>query len=199
MSIIHDALKKIQQGQAAPKTDETPLFASPIKPADQAEPPAIELSAPKKNKTTPVLALICAIAFTAGALVFCYKQMNTYFPQLKRSAKTSFYKLINKKEVPDFKTKAPADLVPLAKITVNPPKPLEPSNVSTIATTAQPSLPVTLSIHGVMSNGSSNLVLINDSVYQEGDDVDGVKIVKISLNSITVINNGKEETIYVKN
>jgi hypothetical protein len=199
MSIIHDALKKIQQGQQTPpKNDETPLFASPIKPAEQ-EPPAIELSAPKKNKTTSALAVICALVFTIGALIFCYRQMNTYFPQLKRAAKSSFYKLIHKKEIPDFKTKAPQDLVPLAKITVNPPKPLSPSNVSTIATTAQHGLPVTLSIHGVMSNGSGTLVLINDSVYQEGDDVDGVKIVKISLNSITVINNGKEETIYVKN
>ena len=54
-------------------------------------------------------------------------------------------------------------------------------------------------IHGVMANGSRNIVLINDQVYQEGDDVDGVKIVKINLDSITVNNNGKEQTIRVKN
>ena len=49
-----------------------------------------------------------------------------------------------------------------------------------------------------MSNDTGNVALINDQIYQEGDSVDGVKIVKISLDSVTVINNGKEETISVK-
>ena len=50
-----------------------------------------------------------------------------------------------------------------------------------------------------MSNGSSNVVLIDDKVYQEGDEVDGAKIVKINLDSITVNINGTEKTIFVKN
>ena len=48
-----------------------------------------------------------------------------------------------------------------------------------------------------MADDRGNLVLINDQVYQEGDEIDGAKITKINLNSITIINNGKEETISV--
>ena len=56
-----------------------------------------------------------------------------------------------------------------------------------------------MDVHGIMSKGNSNLVLINDQVYQEGDEVEGAKIVKINLDSITILNNGAEETIHVKN
>ena len=50
-----------------------------------------------------------------------------------------------------------------------------------------------------MANTSGNLVLINDQVYQEGDTVDGAKIIKINLDSISVIVNGAEQTISVEN
>jgi hypothetical protein len=166
MSIIHDALKKVQ--------NETP--------------PEVETLPPKKNKIKPVLALICAIVIILGSLGFFYKQWHVYFPTVKKSAKS------------------PENLVPLARLIVNPPKPppkplgpSSPTELPAIPNTADPDAFVTLNIHGVMSDGPNNVVLINDQVYQEGDEVDGVKIVKISLDSITVINNGKEETIRVKN
>ena len=76
--------------------------------------------------------------------------------------------------VPDFKTRAPQDLKPLAQIST------------------------TLKIHGIMANATGNLALINDQVYQEGDEVDGAKIIKIDLNSITVNINGTDKTIAVK-
>jgi hypothetical protein len=175
MSIIHDALKKAQQG---------------LNPEKAADP-----KPPIKNKIKSLLALICSIAVTAGALFYLYKQFQNDVPKVKILAQKSFYKLINKKEPPPaFKTKAPEDLKPLARITINP-----PADTATATTTAQaPAAPMTLNIHGIMSNASGNLALINDQVYQEGDEVDGAKIIKINLNSITVNINGIEKTILVK-
>jgi type II secretory pathway component PulC len=156
MSIIHDALKKVQN-----KT-----------------PPEVKILPPKQKKIKTVLTLLCTIAIILGSLGFLYNQWHAYFPKVKKLAKL------------------PENLVPLAKLTVNPPV---PTKLPAISNTPKTSTPVTLNIHGVMSDGPNNVVLINDQVYQEGDEVDGVKIVKISLDSIIVINNGKEETIRVKN
>ncbi len=201
MSIIHDALKKVQQEQA-PKADESsPIFSSPEEPQKH-DPMAVE-HLPSKNKAKSILALLCSITFFLGSLIFCFIQMHKYLPQIEKLAKSSFYKLVlHKEEEPDFKTKAAKDLVPLAKITVNQPKPLTPpgpAKTSSIFDSPKPHVPQTLNIHGVMSNGPRNVVLIDDQVYQEGDEVDGVKIAKINLDFITVNNNGKEETIRVKN
>ncbi len=183
MSIIYDALKKIQQGPS-PKADETPYE----KPAEiEILPRGGQQTAHQKpliqNKIKSTLILCGAIAITAASVLHIYRQFQTDIPKVKSFAK------------------AHEDLVALAKLAVQAPKPLNPpspTKLPAISDTLKTNAPQTLNIHGVMSNGSNNLVLIDDQVYQEGDDVDGVKIVKISLDSITVISNGKEETIRVK-
>ena len=124
--------------------------------------------------------------------MYIYQQFQNDIPKVQKFAKKSFFKLIHKEELPDFKTKSPAELKSLAQLTINPPT-MKSSSL------AKPAAPVTLDIHGIMSNDSGNLVLINDQVYQEGDEVDGAKITKINLDSITIINNGVEQTILVKN
>lgn len=55
----------------------------------------------------------------------------------------------------------------------------------------------TLNIHGIMSDPNGNVVLIDNGIYAEGDEVRGVKIMKISLDGIVVLKDGKEETIRV--
>lgn len=210
MSIINDALKKAQQGLKL-KADEQQT-ASPGAPSDASGPASVSgpwsspspvrKAPPVKNKAKSILPLLCAIAFAIGAFAYLCKEVNVYFPQLQKKAKASFYKMIGKEEAPAFKAKPSQDLVPLARITVNSSKAANlpiPTNPLPGANAAATEVPVTLNVHGVMSNGSSNAVLIDDQVYQEGDNVDGIKIVKINLNSIEVINNGKEETIRVKN
>jgi hypothetical protein len=204
MSIIHDALKKLQQGQT-PKADNTPLpsataqpstylYSTPTEPL--VEHKTTETRSPMPNQIKSALALLCALVIIIGSFAFFYKQLNTYFPTTQRWVQQSFDKLIHKTKFFNFNTKAP-ELIPLAKLTVTPPVPVIKAPIT--SNTVPPIVPATLNIHGVMSNGTSNLVLINDQVYQEGDDVDGIKIVKISLNSITVIDNGKEKEIRVKN
>ncbi len=198
MSIIHDALKKVQQG-SSPKTDER-LYED--------APPEVEVLPPRKSKVKPLLALLCATAVLWYFGSFS-APLYPYLPKIKKFATSSFYKLIHKEELPDFKTRRPEDLVPLAQITVRPPKPISPPkpvNPPKLVSPPKPATvpaavprPATLNIHGIMSNTKGNVVLIDDQIYQEGDDVDGVKIIKIDLNSITITNNGREETIRVKN
>lgn len=214
MSIIHDALKKVQQGLSEEKKENTGyLYSTPSEtPPKIVKEKPVERLTSTKSQIKSLLAMLCAILITGACIVLLIHQINTYFPDLLRTVKSSYYRLIHKEEVPDFKTKKV--LVPLAKITVLPPapKPVIPpatpaaarpitTNTATAAIPAPPAetKPQTLNIHGVMSNGSQNVVLIDDQVYQEGDEVDGIKILKINLDSITILNNGQEQSIRVKN
>lgn len=216
MSIIHDALKKVQQS-LSPKKDEAPkdqpvntqqnteyIYATtPVEhltPAkEQAPVQAPEDKSNIKNGIKSFFAILCALAITIGSIWYLYQQYRNYIPQAQRKLKTSFYKLIHKTEVPEFKAKKPEELKPLAQITINP----VPSTTATTNGTTVPALPsqapITLDVHGIMANTTGNLALINDQVYQEGDSVGGAKIIKIDLNSITVNINGTDETIHVKN
>jgi hypothetical protein len=198
MSIIHDALKKVQQGLTPKKNEkdlnpEVPvenipanLYATPV-PAENLPTPAGLDDIPKKSPRMlyfkNVMVLCTCMAVIAGSGYYLYQQYRTNILQAKNVARKSFYKLIHKEEIPDFKTKTPEELKPLAKLTIN---------------ASKTSSPMTLNIHGIMANGGSNLVLINDQVYQEGDEVDGAKIIKINLDSITVNVDGAEQTIFVK-
>ena len=55
-----------------------------------------------------------------------------------------------------------------------------------------------LKIQGIMADPKGNVALINDKIYAEGDDIDGAKIVRISLDSIVISRDGKEETLSAK-
>ncbi len=231
MSIIHDALKKVQE-KSGPKADTTqsppaltepPKFESVFSDPPPRNPddvlPAIEHLPAKENKARSILAFLAAIAITIGSFVFCYAQLHTYFPKADRWVTEQFDQLVHKNKHPEAGPQTPKVLTPLAKITVLPPSPAQPASpvavtkplnptspgnapnpasLPAVSNTNPPTTPQTLNIHGVMSNGTSNLVLINDQVYQEGDEVDGIKILKINLNTITVLNNGQEEKIRVK-
>ncbi len=194
MSIIHDALKKIQRGRLTAKANQTPVNEPAPEPQAQ-ETEETQLSKPSApKKINSVLALVCAVVITVVALSSIFQQFRKDMPLAQRWAKASFLKLIHKDVPPEFKTRKPEDLKPLAKITIAPPAAV---NSPAAANTAKSPAGLTLDIHGVMANASGNLVLINDQVYQEGDEVDGAKIVKINLDSVTILNNGKEETIRV--
>ena len=66
--------------------------------------------------------------------------------------------------------------------------------------TPPPSLPShpDRKINGVMTTGQKNVVLINDTVYEEGEEVDGIKILKIYHNNVVVSENGQEKVLKVR-
>ena len=77
MSIIHDALKKAQQG-LAPKTGPSIKTTSPV---DQ--------KTFDKNKIKFLFDLVCTIAITVGAIWYAYQQFKNYMPRALPLAKTS--------------------------------------------------------------------------------------------------------------
>lgn len=177
MSIIHDALKKVQQG-LTPPAEETKTDTSTTAPEASGyiytAPDTVETLPPVKNKIQSVSVQVCTVlittAITIASIEYIYQQFQINMPTVKKFAQKSFFSLVHKKTLPQ----TPEKLKPLAQF-------------------------ATLNVRGIMANGPNNLALINDQVYQEGDVVNGIKIVKISLDSITVINNGTEQTIPVKN
>ena len=195
MSIIHDALKKVQKGLSS-KSDDIEIInedssqIETLPPSDQETPVA---KSPIQNKIKSALALICATTITILSVLYIFQQFKNEVPLAQRFAQNSFNKLIY--QLQPLNMKAPAHAAPaprpLAQITIAP----QATNTSNSTKPA----PTTLDIHGIMANATGNLVLINDQVYQEGDDIDGVKIVKINLNSIIVNDNGVERKIPVKN
>jgi len=228
MSIIHDALKKVQRGLSnkphllppAPMTAEPPkksdyVYATPsvedIKPEEKIEIIKEKPSLLKIIKS--LLAIICAAAITAGSIWYIYGQVQSYIPNVPKITPKSLYKLIPKEMIAHFKAKPKVvPLKPMGQITihtqtptkvvapVNPAPAAAPVAVPTAAPVTVPVAPsITLNVHGIMSDAKGNVALINDQVYQEGDDIDGVKIVKINLNSIIVDDNGVERKIPVKN
>jgi len=200
MSIINDALKKVQKNLNT-RVEETPapqptrpqaptgyLYAAPppppVEPPIQKEPPGkAKPSVPQKINS--LLALICAAMITIACFGFLFLQFKKNMPKFNRWVTTSYLKWAPKTSKSGFINKFARDLKPLAHLTINPPP------------TSKTAAPVTLDIHGVMANGTSNLVLINNEIYQEGDEVEGVKIVKIDMDVITVNNKGVEQTIRV--
>ena len=56
-----------------------------------------------------------------------------------------------------------------------------------------------LNVQGVMSSAEhGNVALINNNVYETGSVINGIKILRISLQEIVVEHNGIEETLAVK-
>ncbi len=192
MSIIHDALKKVQQGLNS-KSGETGVIEEPVQEIEvlpPANPSSTEEKPPEQNKFKTFLAILCALVITAGSLFYIWQQLQINVPKVQVFTRNSINKLIHKIK-PNDKPAGPVELKSLAQLTITPEK-------SKNSTAGKPA-PVTFNIHGIMANGTGNLALINDQVYEAGDMIDGAKITKINLDSITIINNGEEQTIPVKN
>ena len=165
MSIIHDALKKVQNGLQ----DKT----SPL-------PPAVPLknSGTKGGWKIIVLILLAVAVLTAG---YVYRQ-NASSPAPHPSA-------------PEIEPPPPV------QINAAPVLQPEPRNGGAEAGPKAEPRPEyaagTLNIHGIMSDPNGNVVLIDNGIYAEGDEVQGVKIIKISLDGIVILKDGKEETVRV--
>lgn len=205
MSIIHDALKKVQKNLSSRADKKSPDTS--IKPNESsaylyATPPVEILSETilSNPKPKPILGkiikftliLMIALAIIGGSIYYFYLQFNDNLPSAPKSAVKSIRQLIPQKTLPDLNIKKMKELRPLAQIIIKQAK-------TSLPNAAPPPEPITLKIHGIMSNASGNLALINNQVYQEGDKIDGITIIKINLNSIKISANGKEKTIPVDN
>ena len=127
MSIIHDALKKVQQGRT-PKADQTPIWAEPAKQTatkNAAQKPSIV------KMITSLLAMLCAMAITLVVFSLIFQQFQKNMPnaqkwakdmpKVKKMAMTSLSQLIHKVPLPILKSPTSQEPKPLAQLTVAPP------------------------------------------------------------------------------
>ena len=86
------------------------------------------------------------MAIIAGSGWYIWQQLKSNFPKVEGLTHQSINKLIDKIN-PQPKPAAPVELKPLAQLTITPPT-IKNSN-------APPPAPITLNVHGIMSNGTA--------------------------------------------
>ncbi len=150
MSIIHDALKKVQDKISS--HNQTPT--GPISPSSPAPNPKLLL---------PVAGLIL---LSLGTLLFLY---------------------------------SPAKQAPYKTVVTEKPAPVVPAPTPTPAVVATPIIPTPVTpaivVQGIMIQDNRPVVLINNEIYQQGDEISTGKIIHIDERFITVLE-GKEEKKY---
>ncbi len=238
MSIIHDALKKVQKSMESGKNPEDIVEVIPSTSSNTTQDP-------KGSGLRSFLIVIASLIIFGLAIYLGFGQIQRHAPQLltntpfanptkfretleKISEKTPFANMIKSANTP--KTPEP---VPLAQIRISAPTAVATSTNTSNETPAQtpttpapavetveapttptaevPPLPddnivtaekapapIELNIQGIMSNGTNNVALINGNVYEEGSIIEGVKIVKITMQALTIEHNGQEEVVPVK-
>lgn len=164
MSIIHDALKKVQQTN---NPEATPPPATPQGSVQNPE------TVKPQDKTSILLfvAAICAVV----AMIFAALPQFTPKKPVRTSAVT-----VTKQPAPEpAATTEPAPAVPAQTTAVT-----DPLNSARI--------------EGIMDMGDKKVVLINGNVYEEGQTIHGRTITKITLDAMTVTDNGQERTFSIK-
>jgi len=174
MSIIHDALKKVQHsfGQAASdKKKAEPSLGEPSKKDPQSQPATNTVPTP------------------------------FYLPEEKQIRQTSPNpQTVLPKQAPLFPKKIPVveivlgssvclgllvAIVLLSRVfTQSHEKPANPFQ--------------DITIKGVLTQDDKNLVLINDGIYEIGETVAGIRIVGISINSVQVLKDGKTHSLKIE-
>ena len=190
MSIIHEALKKVQAS----------LHKQPSVPVEGTaggQPPGEAIAEggssvnSKKPKSSSYFLLIFLALTAAAALWF----MGPSIIQSLSKNKTLLDLQKSMKKNPIFPD-SPKPAQPLAKII------LPPASESTAAEPKNPSAghsnPVVFNVQGVMTNKGSTVALINGKIYERGEDIGEAKILNIDTDAITILRDGKEETIRVK-
>jgi hypothetical protein len=137
-----------------------------------------------------------------GSGLYIVSQIQKKNPQFLSKIKINTPLRLPKISFTKAKTNPPAK--PLAQISLpptNPPSPT-PNKDQTLNTITPPNraptAAVVLNVQGVMASNNHNVVLINGNVYEEGNVINGVKILIINLDNITIEYAGKQEMIAVK-
>ncbi len=195
MSIIHEALKKVQanlQGrqESAPSaspsesTQPPPIAQIPVAntPIPSELPPpgeSLTQSVPEAKKHSFKFLHIVLPLLIAASLWFCYRQVEHYFPGLVPPIKS----LIKLPQMPKIPLAHPAPKTVTALPKTEQPSQSDPANV--------------LKLQGIMSKNGTNIAIINNKIYEQGSEINGVKILQIDMNAVTILKDGKEETLTV--
>ena len=233
MSIINDALKKLQNNPSSQTPEEKKLSTQASTPMDEpqwtsaqkagfqpAPPSAGETTVtsamkPKKSSKVPtenkgsessivyILGVLCLMIGLFAPIVNKQSVMSMLMQSLPKPSHSARIAPARAVAVTPAKTQpAPAAVVREEK-----PAPaasiqsffnnLAAAPTPAAATPSAASSDTAITITGIMTQGSKSVALINGQVYEEGDTVNGVKIIKITSNAVVVAKNGVERTIRV--
>ncbi len=198
MSIIHDALKKVQQSR--PENMPGPAVSAPVQPRT----PDHANVTDKINIPLLVAAICAAIAMLFAALPHVAARKPA---AIIETAKPSIMPQPAPKTQPQTvmpffpsartlaKALAGAVAVPTVPsgaqdVSVKEPPPRNPID---------PNDPLgSLQIEGVLERGGKKTVLINGNIYEEGQTIYGRIIMQISFDELTVIENGRKRVLRIK-
>jgi hypothetical protein len=235
MSIIHEALKKVQDSlhkKDAAKPDSivqpldlTTTGATAAAPVTPAAPAAFQAAGPlpeQPNQNTPTPGIVDiepAVRIATFpkpifivALVVALIAVYFILTNLSLGDKTD---MVVRTEPAPVAKKAPAaspapveassapaalPLPEAAAVTQPTAADVEtaavPAEEKPVVTAPSPTLPP-INIQGVMNNGGESVALINDQIYEVGDEINGAKILSITVTAVTISMDGIEETIPV--
>jgi hypothetical protein len=210
MSIINDALKKLQNqishsnpqpangNMNSAQSELTPAQKAGFQPVPSNDTQHVAaMAAPqslqnhKESRIVLILGILCLLIGLFVPVVNKQSLIVVLISHLPKQTKPS--KVIQ--------TKTPA--VTIATVTPRPEQKQQPINTLIKNLTAPASKPSSsknqsrIIINGTMTRGEQNLALIDGQIYEEGDEVDGVKLIKITPKGVTILENGEEHVVKV--
>ncbi len=162
MSIIHEALKKVQQSMSIPQAKSEEMVEVLTVPSP---------NIPNKRPSSLFLLTIGLIVLVGTGLYFSIPFRSSYLSLQSKPAVTAR---------------------PNINVHTNTHPPVQAPNAPPV------SLLALFNLQGVMADGRHSVALINGNIYEEGALVNGARIIRIDLDSVTIERNGKQETISVK-
>ncbi|MBF0123039.1 MAG: hypothetical protein HQL21_06505 [Candidatus Omnitrophica bacterium] len=188
MSIIHDALKKVQEKNAkeapakAPASTASPATAPLIPTAPQA---------PQENRT---------VIFLLGTLIVVIVMYGIITNIPKRPGEQI---TITASQIPvtQVQQKGPVSVpMPSSALTQTQETPTQPPEPVAEKPLVDPNDPLSsLRIEGIMDMGDGKKVaLINGNMYEEGQTIYGRIITEITLDSVMIMDDGKKRILPVK-
>ncbi len=210
MSIINDALKKLQAQLSHAQVQSADIQSSgpsaPLTASQQAgfEPaPSLYSSSnapqPKPaekssgSKLAIILGLLCLLTALFAPIVNKQSVIGMLLTKIPKRATVATAQPIQI---------TPPKPAPIVNTTPAPEQKQQPiqqivKNLTAPITKPQINTSSRIIINGIMTRGEDNLALIDGQVYEEGEVVDGVKILKITPKGVTVLDNGEERFVKV--
>ena len=168
MSIIHEALKKVQSNRSETKTLKDP--AVPSAPV-AAAPKPMAAHAQKKPPTVTHLALWCLLI--VGVCGFTFYNLYQFIMRTTEMAVAKY---------PAQTVSVSAPVAAPAPVVQAKPVPVKKGEIL---------------LSGIVLMDGKNFALINKEFYEVGETVEGATITKITVDSVEVLQKGKTRTIKV--
>jgi hypothetical protein len=206
MSIINDALKKLQNQitQSNPHTAKENTLSSQMEltPAQQAgfqpilsneqKPASVQPTKKTKedNKESSLVLILGILCLLIGLLLPVVNKQSlihvllSHIPKKQKSsiAIQSRTPIVIAQPVPEQKQEPAKTLIKNQAAPASKPSSRNQNRII---------------INGTMTRGEQNLALIDGQIYEEGDEVDGVELIKITPKGVTILENGEQRIIKV--